>query len=133
VIYVASRCKTLLIPSGTAQAPDKKHLFFVVTDKCGQGQHLAVPMATCRPNAFYDPACEIAAGEHEFAKVKSHIMYSRAQRLKHDEIAKLVAGSVYFERPDCTAELMIRIEAGLLASDFTPKWALNYFDANRLR
>jgi hypothetical protein len=69
---------TLLIPSGTGYAPDKRHLFVICTDACSNGQHLLVPIATWQ-NDLSDPTCKLAAGDHDFIKHPSYVLYRKAR------------------------------------------------------
>jgi hypothetical protein len=75
-VFVPFKRATLLIPSGAAIDPDRKHLFVLLTDPIEASgfegkQVLLVNIATV-PNDLnnlpYDSTCIIQPGEHRFIK-----------------------------------------------------------------
>lgn len=63
---------TILMPSGTAVDPGRKHLFVVCTDPCTACEQVIVPILTFT-NTLCDQTCVISAKEHEFIKHKSYV------------------------------------------------------------
>lgn len=129
--YIAARGHTLLIPSGTQIDPDKKHLFYVVTDLCADGEHLLIPMSSIKPKIFHDTTCIIKAGEHPFASVDSFAFYRMARTTKGNLITKCVEGWVYMKKEEATEALIHRVCEGVPVSDFTPKRIVDYYEKNK--
>lgn len=130
--YAAERGHCLLIPSGSLDDEDKKHLFVVLTKECKGKQHLLVPISSIKPKIFHDPACVLKVGEHPFIKVESFAMYRLAQTITSAHITKCVDGWVYMQKPPpAKEETLTRLGEGLEKSDFTPMRILTYFAANK--
>lgn len=131
--YKAGKGRTLLIPSGTANDPNRKHLFVTLTNGCANNQHLLVSCCTLRENGSHDPSCVVEAGAHPFIKARSFVLYARPAHLHGVGITKCVGLANYIPREDCEQALLEKICEGLLASPMTPRWAKAYFDSNRNR
>ena len=72
-LFVPFRRATLLIPTGAAHDPDRKHLFIVLTDPAqvldfDDKHSLLVGVYSINPDSHYDPACELYAGDHGFIR-----------------------------------------------------------------
>ncbi|MAC48204.1 MAG: hypothetical protein CMI12_15355 [Oceanospirillum sp.] len=81
---------TLLIPSGPAHDPDRKHLFILLTDPVTQEQLvLIVSISSIKHGQRYDDSCVLNPGEHPFIKRPSFVDYRRARII---EVQKLVTG-----------------------------------------
>lgn len=50
---------TLLLPSGTFEAPDRKHLFIIMTKACANGQHLLLSVSSIKQGVRHDATCEL--------------------------------------------------------------------------
>ena len=127
--FVPAKKNTLLIGSGTHSDPEKKHLFVIVTDKCADSLHLLFSICTIRPPAFHDPSCILAAGDHEFIKADSYVLYAKPAQLNHHSIIKCVAGWTYLVKEDVSEEVFKKVCDGILGSIHTPRWAKRYFAA----
>jgi hypothetical protein len=66
MLYQPAKKGTLLIPSGTYDNPEKKHLFVILTEASPAGDHLLVSISSIKHEVRHDPACEISVGEHRF-------------------------------------------------------------------
>ncbi len=82
-LFVPYRRATLLIPSGPAHDPDRKHLFIVLTDPAQVLEYtekysLLVGVASVQTDLPHDPTCLLDAGDHEFIRHKSYVHYARA-------------------------------------------------------
>lgn len=133
-LFVPYRRATLLVPSGPAHDPERKHLFIVLTDPAEvldlPGKHsLLVGVATIYPDVPHDPACELHAGDHEFIRHKSYVTYAQA-RIEPSQ--KLVTG---VKRGDLVAKAMLaetifaRVCKGLNDSRFTAPRVLAFYRA----
>lgn len=122
--------KTLLIPSGTFEAPDKKHLFIIMTKACSDGFHLLVSVSSIKEGVKHDPTCELAAGSHPFIAVPSFILYAKSDKVKSDLLVKCVKSWTYTPKETLDASVFSRVCLGVNASAHTPRWAKKYFAAN---
>lgn len=128
--YVPEPKNTLLIPSGTFEAPDKKHLFIIMTAICNQGHHLVLSASSVKEGVKYDATCELEIGCHEFIKKPSYILYARAERLRSAGLVKCVDGWVYTPKERLADDVFARVCAGIEGSPFIPKWARKYYTEN---
>ena len=128
--YLPELRDTLLIPSGTFEAPDKKHLFIVMTEACAGGQHFLLSASTIRTGVFHDSTCTLAIGCHSFITAPSYIAYAKAMRVGTDHLVKCVEGWLFTPKDKLSTEEFARVCAGVKISPFTPKWAKIYFDQN---
>lgn len=122
--------KCLLIPSGTANDPDRHHLFVILTDRCVDGFHLAVSVSSIKDGIKHDDTCLLDSGCHEFITKHSFVMYGRIQKLRSESIEKCVGGWVYKPKQDLSDDQFVRIAEGVATSPFTPRWAKTYFKDN---
>lgn len=121
--YVPHKKGTLLIPSG-----EGSHLFAVITDVCASGNHLLVTFSTVRENRAHDATCIVEAGEHAFLRNKSFISYRHTQVMDAARIGRLVDARTYTAKDDITDALLERLRAGVATSDYTPRFAIDYFN-----
>jgi hypothetical protein len=128
--YLPTKASTLLIPSGTATDPGRHHLFFLVTNRCPNGLHLAVSLSSIETGRVHDSTCLLTIGDHPFVTRDSFIVYRMARLLHHEGIKKCVDSKVYIAKEDCDAAVLKRIADGVTQSPFTPKWAKQYFLEN---
>ncbi|MGB8743042.1 MAG: hypothetical protein WCD52_23200 [Xanthobacteraceae bacterium] len=128
--YKPSKGCTLLIPSGTSENPEGKHLFIVVTNPCAGICHLLISASTVKPHRAHDPTCLLAPGDHPFIEQQSYIFYARAQQLPQAGIVKCVQGGRYVPKDSCNTAVLKRICGGISASALTPRWAKEYFRIN---
>lgn len=113
-MFAVVKRATLLIPSGSINRPDLKHLAILLTNPIGPAkQILTVTVSTLRGNKFDDHTCIINAGEHDFIKQPSFVaywacrcdcvesqilngisskMFTPMQPLKEDVFARVIAG-----------------------------------------
>ena len=126
--YVVVKKATLLMPSGPD--PDGHHLHIITTAPCDQNQVLLTTLCSVKEGRVHDKACLVEAGEHEFAKKLSFIEYRLSSLLHCDKIAKFVDGWYFTPKTEVSDELFERIRAGILTSDFTPRFIQTYFGKN---
>jgi hypothetical protein len=128
-----SKGTALLIPSGTINDPSKQHLFFLITNPCPAGHHLAVSISRVKDGRVADRTCVLAAGDHPFVQADSFVMYGLARQLPGPGIIKCVISKLYTLKENCSPELIQRVCDGIPESPFTPRWAKKYFADNSNR
>lgn len=115
---------TLLIPSGTENNPDKRHLFVVLNDPSPDtGKVLLASFSTYRTDIYCDGTCVIEEGEsgHGFLRVKSFVRY---QKLRFSTEAQLQAGissGTFEQREYLGDEIFDRVCQGVFDSPFSAK------------
>jgi hypothetical protein len=130
VTYTPEPQNTLLLPSGTFESPDKKHLFVIMTKACADGQHLLLSVSSIKSEVKHDPTCELDAGCHPFVTKPSFVLYAKASRVRSDLLIKCVDGWVYTPKERLADDVFARVCTGVAASPFTPRWAKKYFTEN---
>ena len=83
-LFVPFKRATLLIPSGLANDPDRKHLFVLLTNPIeapdfNEKQVLLVNIASAPNGLPYDSTCILQPGDHRFIKHKSYVYYAKAR------------------------------------------------------
>jgi hypothetical protein len=83
-LFVPFKRATLLIPSGPANNPDRKHLFVLLTDPIEapnfNGKQVLLANIASVPNRLpYDSTCILQPGEHRFIKHESYVYYAKAR------------------------------------------------------
>lgn len=128
--YTPEPQNTLLIPSGTFESPDKKHLFIILTKACANSQHLIVSVSSIKEGIRHDDTCELEVGCHPFITKPSFIFYAKAERVRSAGLIKCVEGWVYTPKERLADDIFQRVCNGIDASPFTPRWAKKYFAEN---
>jgi hypothetical protein len=128
--YTPKKGCSLLIPSGTANSPDKHHLFFIVSERCADGFHRLFSACSIKEGITYDATCILAPEHHPFIKTPSYILYAKPEKLRAEGIIKCVTGWLYTPKEDCPPDVLKQICNGIAASPFTPRWAKKYYAAN---
>ncbi|MEI9403573.1 hypothetical protein [Mesorhizobium argentiipisi] len=118
-----------MIPSGPGNL---KHLFVVVTQRCGDGQHLLISICSIRPNIKHDATCEFDGGEHEFITGPSYVYYRKPDMRLSTGISRMVDKGYFIAKQDFGTRHFVRLCAGVAASPFTTPSTLKYFQANRV-
>jgi hypothetical protein len=112
-----ARGGTLLIRSGPASDPNRKHLYVVMTDAHGPArQVLMVPICSVRPKVPHDPTCLLAADEHPFIKHESYVAYDRCDQRHVVDVEKLVANGFFIPKEPMPEAVLDRIVEGLRKS-----------------
>ncbi len=132
-MFAVVKLATLLIPSGTITRPGLKHLAILLTDPVGPAkQILIVTVSTLRGSKFDDRTCIINAGEHDFIKQQSYVVYSACrcdcfERHIHDGIANKMLSPMHLLRED----VFTRVLAGVEKSPHTKPFAKKFLrDSN---
>lgn len=119
---------TLLIPCGPG---DLKHLFIILTNRCGHGQHLIVSISSIKDNKRHDGTCIFAGGEHSFIRQPSFVYYKLAYRQRAAAIEKYVQNKYFDTREDLVDVHFDRVCDGLLESKFSSGSTQRYFLDNQ--
>lgn len=110
--YAPTKRASLLIPFN--EAP---HLFVVMNDPTPKGgECLLLMLTSIKPKRPCDPACLLAAADHEFVKHETYICYRLAQITVDAHIANMVAKNYYKPRSDFSGSVFERIRLGLWSS-----------------
>lgn len=118
---------TLLMPSGPANDPSRKHLWIILTDPCPMNAHLLVNVTTVHEGHFHDPACVLKAGDHRRIKHPSWMEYRRCRVELTSALEKGHAAWYYHADEPVSDDVLKRICDGLLNSEHTPGRIRNYF------
>lgn len=119
--------KTLLIPSGTYDDPNKRHLFVILTDACVHGQHLLVSLSRIKDGVHFDEACVFEPGEHRFVRERSFAAYRLARIETAEKLIRHVAAWDFTPKDDMPADLVVRMRDGVERSDFVAARVVNYY------
>jgi hypothetical protein len=114
---------TLLIPSGTEQDPDRKHLFILLNNPVTDEKVvLLVSLSSLKAGRPHDPTCIIEVGEtgHEFISRTSFVDYSKALIEPASKLSNGVSKGVLIPKGTIEREVFARILAGVVQSPHTP-------------
>lgn len=133
-LFVPYRRATLLIPSGPAHDPDRKHLFIVLTDPAevldfASKHSLLVGVESIQPEIPHDAACELYAGDHEFIRHKSCVAYAHARIEPSQKLVKAVKEGVLLAKPMLAEDIFARVCKGLIESRFVPPRIIAFYQA----
>lgn len=128
--YSPVRKAALLIPSGSPQNPEAKHLYVILTDACADGFHLLGSVTSVHRGIFHDKTCIIQAGGHPFITHDSYFEYRRLRTVRGNHIETCVNGWVYSPKDPVTDALFDRICVGINISEFTPRGMREYWEEN---
>lgn len=123
--YVAARCHAMLMPSGTSENPDLKHLFLVCSDACNEGKHILVSI-TGWTNDLCDGTTRLKKGDHPFLHKDSYVFYRKARIEEGSILAKGIASGTFVLKDSADAALIDLVRLGLCASKQTPKKVKKY-------
>lgn len=131
-MFVVARRATLLIRSGPAHDPDRKHLFVVLNDPAGPaGQVILVGICSIGTTS-HDTACVLGSGDHPFIQHDSYVDYHNARLERADRLQRAVDCGEFIARELVSEEVYARIMAGVRASRRTKRFVTNFFDENGL-
>ncbi len=133
-LFVPYRRATLLIPSGPARDPDRKHLFIVLTDPAQvleytEKHSLLVGVTSFQTGLPHDPTCLLGAGDHEFIRHRSYVHYARALIQPSQGILNGVKKGVLVPKAMLVEEIFARVCRGLVESRSTPRKIVSFYEA----
>jgi hypothetical protein len=111
---------TILIPSGPAHDPDRRHLFVVCSDPCALNLVAIVPIETYT-NDLCDQTCTVDAHEHAFIRHKSYVLYRNARTIGCDEVSRGLQAGALTAHDDMNGQTFLRIKNGMCRSLSTPR------------
>lgn len=110
---------TVLVASGPANDPDRKHLFVLLTHGLGEEEEvLMLSLSTLNPSIRCDDSCVIEPGEHPFVSRRSYVRYDKPRLVRKAAILRAVETGVFFPHQSVSDALYARICEGLLRSPF---------------
>ncbi len=125
-LYFPIKRGTLLIPSGTEYAPNKKHLFVILTAPQGTEQEFLLVNIASRIEP-HDKACLLSLGDHSFITRPSYVSYRHAIILTAKQIMDGVRDGKFIHKDCINENVFSRICQGLLMSKFVAPNKLQFF------
>ena len=120
-----SFAKTFLMTgTGGSSNPAGAHLMICLLSK--EGDIMIVPVVTRHP--YSDASCVLQAVEHEFLTHESCIDYSFARKCSKAALDEQIALGNYTMKETVSPMVMKRVLEGLIASDETAPWVLEFCD-----
>lgn len=109
------------MPSGA-----DKHLFVVLTEPCNTGCVAIVNFTSIRTGRYFDRACLIDKGEHEFIRHPSYVFYEGALIASVRALQRGVQVRDYIPRDSVSAAIFERICDGIELTGDVPQVVANY-------
>lgn len=110
---------TLLIPSGSANNPDKKHFFVILTKQNNHGELLIVSLSSIKPGNFHDKTCLLYPGDHPFIRHDSYVNYRHARIEAERRLRLGIRDGKFIPHDPFGDEIFFRICQGIMESRFT--------------
>lgn len=92
------------------------HLFAVMNDPCPDGHCLLFMVSSIKAGRRYDGTCILEAGEHEFIKWPSYVVYRLGETVSARHVGNMVDRQYYTCKADIDVPLLERIEDGIWSS-----------------
>lgn len=128
--WVAARRATLLIPSGPAHDPNRKHLQIVLTDPiAATGEVLVVGVTSIPPSNLYDGSCTLFPGEHPFIVKHSFVAYKFGHVVSAATLEAKVAAGEFTAKPLLDEKRFADVIEGLKCSPHVTPKIRRFFDA----
>lgn len=132
-LFIPLKRATLLVPSGPANDPSRKHLFILLTDPADDGRGklciLMVSLSSIKPDLPHDPSCILYPGDHPFVKRESFVVYRSARIEAADKVLRGVKDGQLVAQQPMNSAIFARICKGLEESRQTPAKILNFYRA----
>jgi len=131
-VFVPFKRATLLISSGPAIDPDRKHLFVLLTDPIEasgyEGKQVLLVNITTVPNGLpYDSTCILNPGEHRFIKRESYVYYAKARIEAANALLRGIKSGQLIPHEIMDQAVVKRICDGLQQSPHTTPKILNFY------
>lgn len=128
-MFLVTRRATVLVPSGTEDQPDLKHLFILLNDPVSdQRLVLMVSISTIRLNRFHDTCCLLGPGDHPFIRKDSFVLYSKARIESVRTLEEGVRRQLLVPKEPMDGAIFARICEGVLNSRHTPREIKLFFE-----
>ncbi len=131
-VFQPVRRATLLIPSGPAHDPNKKHLFIILTDPVADPLNgnkdsvLLTSLSTLDAALPHDSTCILYPGDHPFVTRDSYVSYHTSRIQEAEKIINGVASGVLVVKEPMDSSIVDRICDGL-DSHQTPEKIKRFF------
>ena len=107
---------TVLMPK---PGQETAHLWIIITaPEAGSGRAVMVNLTTQRPHS--DTTVVLNAGDHPFVRHPTVVNFSDARFVDVRQLEQGIRAGYFTAQATCTARVLQRIQAGVLASQFTP-------------
>lgn len=126
---MVAKAGTLLIPSGPANDPARRHLHVVCTDPCKNGNQVIVSITTWT-NDLCDGTCIMQAHEHEWLTHQSYILYRKARIEAAATLENGVRLGIFEQQAPMNGQTFLRIKNGICRSIQTPRKVKLYCGCN---
>ncbi|MEG2692081.1 MAG: hypothetical protein RR987_16560 [Hafnia sp.] len=128
--YTPYRKGTVLAPSGPTD-----HLHIICCDplynaEMGCDCVLVINISSIPDVGSYDDACVLQEGDHDFIHHGSYLYYRKSVLWRVPTLSNKVDSGEYRVHADVNDELMRRVIAGFLVSDFTPFKIVRFVEKN---
>jgi len=133
--WVPQRGGTLLMPSGTNQDPERRHLFIICTNPDNDGQVLLVSISS-KPEGYsesYDATCSLKQNAHAFLNRTSYVSYKHALIESASALQKRVANGTAEPREELRPPILEEVCAGFAKSAVTPRKCQILYEQNKSR
>lgn len=128
-MFLVTRRATVLVPSGTAEQPDLKHLFILLNDPVNDEKLvLMVSISTIRAGRFHDTSCLLGIGDHPFIRCDSFVLYAKARIESVKTLEEGVRQQLLVPKDPMDGSVFARICEGLLNSRHTPAEIKRFFE-----
>ena len=125
-MFIVEARATLLYPSGTANDPNRKHLFIVLTEPAGKPPTvLLVSVSSFIRGKATDEACILRPGDHPFIKHDSFVAYRMCREEPSSKLEKGIASGEFVAKEKLTLDSFQRVIDGLFCSNFAAPFAKN--------
>lgn len=128
MLFVVRRA-TLLIPSGAAQDPNRKHLFICISDPVGKARNtLLTSVGTIYPAEPFDPTCRLYPGDHPFIQHDSYVNYYFSRITPAEKLEKGVQQGLLVPKEILDSAVFARVCKGFTDSRFVAKNILEFYE-----
>lgn len=133
-LFLPFRRASLLIPSGPAHDPERKHFFILLTNPYSHpdtnvNSVLLVSICSVQEQCFHDSACYLYPGDHPFINRKSYVAYNLARIEAADKLTRGVKAGLFVQQEIVADEVFARICHGLSQSRHTAPAIINFYTA----
>ena len=130
MVWAAVKGATLLIPSGPAHDPERKHLHLVLTDPIeATGEVLIVSIMKIPESNIYDGSCTLFPDEHPFVVHHSVVAYKFCRVVSAKLLEEKVASGEFVGKPSLAPARLADALEGLKASPHVTPKIRRFFDA----
>ena len=131
MFFVVKRA-TVLVPSGPATDPNRKHLFVFMTDPIGsEREALLVPISSIRPKQKHDPTCRLFKRDHPFIQTDSYVNYQFARIEQAETIEHRVRNGILVPHEIMDGAIFARVCKGLEESRFVAQRIREFYESSR--